>query len=218
MEDDDLKDYVDNPQETLQVELKSWLDLTGKVTRANIARHICALVNHGGGILVFGFKDDRSVDTSTPDLPSYTTDTFSGITKAYLSPPVQCIAREVVSSTGNRHIVVLVPIHGVTPVCAKAGGPHNSKGVPQGISSGTHYHRATRPESAPVNTEAAWRPILHRCVNEREALLSSLTALIRGTPALSPAPAVGANERLRGWHDTCHSHFLSVLGSGARQE
>ena len=62
----DLTDLVDNPRETLNIELKSWLDLSEGVNKANIARHIAALCNNGGGYLVFGFQDDFSVASDRP--------------------------------------------------------------------------------------------------------------------------------------------------------
>ena len=54
----DLNDLIEIPRETLEIELKKWLDLSEPVVRANIARHLAALANYGGGYLVFGFEDD----------------------------------------------------------------------------------------------------------------------------------------------------------------
>src|SRR5258708_166884 len=145
MADADLQDLVDNPIERLHVELKSWLDLKDKIVRANVARHICALSNHGGGYIVFGFSNDRTPDTVLPDVSRYTTDEFSGIAKRYLSPAPQCIAHEVISAGGQVHVVLWIPSHGPTPVCAVGSGPHDKAGAPQGIAAGVHYHRATGP-------------------------------------------------------------------------
>ena len=47
----DLNDLIDVPRETLEIELKEWLDLSEPVVRANIARHLAALANHGGAHL-----------------------------------------------------------------------------------------------------------------------------------------------------------------------
>jgi hypothetical protein len=40
------------PRETLDVEIKSWLDLNNHDHRALVARHVIALANHGGGTLI----------------------------------------------------------------------------------------------------------------------------------------------------------------------
>ena len=214
----DLQDRVDNPQETLEVELKRWLNLKDKLVRAKIARHICAIANHGGGYIVFGFNDDGSPDLSGPNYDHYSTDEFSGIAKAYLSPPPQCAARVVTSTAGQIHVVLWVPSHGSTPIMAIANGPHDERNRPQGIVAGWAYYRATGPESAPITTEAAWQSILHRCViNERETLLKHLTNVIR-----APVSAEGlhkATDRLRMWHDISHADYVKALKEvGTTQE
>ena len=53
----DLDDLINEPRETLDVEVKEWLDLTDNDHRAMIAKEIIALANHGGGFLVIGFKE-----------------------------------------------------------------------------------------------------------------------------------------------------------------
>ena len=56
----DLQDLVENPPEVLDVELKDWIDIANdSVAKADIARHLAALANHGGGYLLFGFHDNR---------------------------------------------------------------------------------------------------------------------------------------------------------------
>jgi hypothetical protein len=79
-----LADFLANPRETREVELKQWLDLTGPVNRGKVARHLMALANHGGGWLQFGFVEQ--VDGSftheriaCPDPARYSTDAVNGI-------------------------------------------------------------------------------------------------------------------------------------------
>jgi hypothetical protein len=45
----DFQELIDSPNETLGVEYKEWLDLNDSEARADLARHIAALANHGGG-------------------------------------------------------------------------------------------------------------------------------------------------------------------------
>ena len=61
-----LRDLIEFPMETLENEYKGWVDLDDKITQAKIARHLAALTNHGGGHLVFGFRDDLSPDPNRP--------------------------------------------------------------------------------------------------------------------------------------------------------
>jgi hypothetical protein len=63
----DLQDLIENPPEALNVELKDWIDIANdRVAQADLARHIAALANHGGGHLIFGFKDNREPNASSP--------------------------------------------------------------------------------------------------------------------------------------------------------
>lgn len=49
----ELQGIVDDPNETLATEYKSWLDLLDNPeARADTARHIAALANHGGGTIM----------------------------------------------------------------------------------------------------------------------------------------------------------------------
>ena len=53
-----LTDLVENPRETLDVELKDWLDLRGSQEhKAQLAKALLALANHGGGYLLIGFEE-----------------------------------------------------------------------------------------------------------------------------------------------------------------
>jgi hypothetical protein len=46
----DLQDLIEDPLEVLDVELKDWMDIANdRKVQANIARHLAALSNHGGG-------------------------------------------------------------------------------------------------------------------------------------------------------------------------
>lgn len=44
-----LVDLIELGNENLGIEYKSWMDLSERVAAANIARHIAALANFGGG-------------------------------------------------------------------------------------------------------------------------------------------------------------------------
>ncbi len=103
-------DLVDAPNETLSVEYKSWLDLSeNPEARADLARHICAIANHGGGVIVFGFNDDLTVAGPTP-FPNAVVnrDTIAGIVKKYLEPTIHCDVMNVTSSSGNTHPIIIV--------------------------------------------------------------------------------------------------------------
>jgi hypothetical protein len=53
----DAQDLVDAPCRALEIEYKSWRNLNHPEDRAELARDIAALANHGGGFIVFGFHE-----------------------------------------------------------------------------------------------------------------------------------------------------------------
>ena len=212
--DDDLKDLIENPRENEGIELKSWVDLDDKYQRAQLARHLGALANYGGGYLIFGFKDDLTRDENRPvSLEKYNRDTFTSIIKRYLTPAFQCEVLRVADSNDSEFPVIRVPGHGTTPIAAKASGPHDAKGRPWGIVEGTHYIRKPGPESAPIIGAAEWSPLISRCVrNDRDHLLSDIASLVQ-TPGPS---APSARQQLEQWHKTNETRFRELLSKSKK--
>lgn len=174
-----LEDLVNRRMEAPQIEYKRWMPLTQKEERANIARHICALANLGGGYLIFGFEDDGQPAEPYPDdLAAYGQDAINAIGERHLEPQPHCEVHYITAASGKVYPVVRVPAHGLVPVCAKRDGPHDSKGQPTGIRAGVHYIRVAGPRSVPIDSPGLWRDLLHRCVlSERATLLNSIGQL-----------------------------------------
>ena len=198
----ELRELVDAPLEKLEVEYKGWLDLGDRLTQAKVARHLCALSNHGGGYLVFGINDDGTTSGSRPEgVAGYDQDRLSGIVKQYLAPAFQVRMHEVRASSGILHPVVWVPPHGAVPVCSKRAGPDG-----KGISVGTHYTRGVGPASEPVTTADAWARIIRRCViHDRQSLLAAFEGALR-----PPVPAVDAESQHRRWHEAARAAFVAA--------
>jgi hypothetical protein len=205
----EVQDLLDNPREALHVELKEWVNLPDPVARAKTARHLCALANHGGGYLIFGFTDEGTPAGPPPaDLARYNRDGIASIIDRYLTPTFQCDAF-VVSRTagGDACVVVRVPSHGAVPVCAKANGPEVN-GKIEGIRKGQHYIRIPGPKSVAIETPEQWQALIHRCVmSDRENLLGSIGNLFRAHTVPTPPPEMP----LRAWHDAMRKRFLEQL-------
>lgn len=202
-----LQELIDNPNETLEVEHKSWLDLSDdNEARADLARHIAAIANHGGGSIVFGLDDVTMKFAGPNPFPkvNFNRDLISGIVKRYLEPTFQCDIQIIRSEIGNDHPIILVPPHGSAPICAKADGPQVN-GKPRGIAQGIYYTRKPGPESAPILTSTEWTPIIRRCaMHERTAILGAIDLALRGPAHPNPTSA----EALKAWHDAAHSIYL----------
>jgi hypothetical protein len=207
----ELQELVDSPNETLEVEYKEWLDLAGSnEARADLARHLAALANCGGGVIVFGITDAMKFAGDNPfPQGSVDRDLVAGIVKKYLEPTFQCDIQIVKSAAGNDHPVIIVPPHRAVPICAKAGGPVVD-GRPRGIVQGVHYTRKAGPESAPILTAAEWGPIIRRCaMHERSAILTAIDASLRGASSSTPSSA----EELKIWHDAVRPVYLRDIGA-----
>ena len=205
----DFADLVETPRENLEIECKAWIDLSDKVQRAKIARHLAALANHGGGYLLFGFNDDLTRDSRRPaDFRIYCRDTFSDIVRKYLTPRFQCEVTYVAAGSGDEFPVVRVPSHGTVPIVSVADGPIRKKGGPHGIRSGVYYVRKPGPESAPVLGAEDWGPIIRRCVlNDRDRLLSDFSVLMQQ----SEERKVAGPDRLAEWHRRSEARYLELL-------
>jgi hypothetical protein len=203
----ELQELVDAPNETLGVEYKSGLDLSNQEARADLARHIAAIANHGGGYIVFGFDDLTLQYVASPFAKAIDRDNISSIVKKYLEPTFQCDVVFVRSNAGNEHAIVSVPAHGATPICAKANGPMDGKRV-QGIVQGQYYLRKAGPESAPIVTAAEWSQVIRRCaMHDRAAILGALDAALRGGGRQAPT----GHETLKKWHEAAHAEFLNEV-------
>lgn len=53
----ELEGLLAEPRETMEIEVKEWLDLQENDHRALLAKEIIALANHGGGYIVVGFRE-----------------------------------------------------------------------------------------------------------------------------------------------------------------
>ena len=216
MEYPELQELVDVPRERLEAEYKAWPTLKDNEARAKLAKHLCALANHGGGFVVFGINDDMT-DAGPPPSGAgpYDRDTLSSIVERYLTPTFQVDVYEVRSAiTGTTHPVVWVPSHDAVPVCSARGGPQKD-GKPVGIAHATYYTRASGPKSVPISRPELWTPIIRRCVlHERQAFLAGLEPLLRapGRPVAEP------DAPLRRWHDAGHRKFLELAGSDDEAE
>jgi len=205
----DLNDLIEFPRENLEIELKEWLDLSESLVRANLARHLAALANHGGGYVIFGFKDDLTRDQKRPSsFDNYNRDTFTGIIKRYLTPTFQCEVLTIPDKNGEAFIAVRVPSHGRVPIAAKADGPQDDKGRVQGIQSSIYYIRKPGPESAPITSGEEWSALIRRCVlNDRDSLLRDIAGLVQPSTKVVPA----AQQRLVQWHREGEERFLQLL-------
>jgi hypothetical protein len=193
-----LADFLANPRETREVELKRWLDLSDAVNRGKVGRHLMALANHGGGWLQFGFNEQKDgtfvhEGVACPDRGRYSTDAVNAIVARHAQPRFHCETfwEECEEDCPGPHALIRVPGGHKLPIVCSHGGPDPS-GDPR---KGAVYDRLPGPESAAIVEANDWHDLLDRCMRERrDELVSNVTAAIELLGAQGLASAL-AGER-----------------------
>jgi predicted HTH transcriptional regulator len=214
-----LVELLDYPREDVDTEIKDWLPLESKPAQADLVRELIALANHGGGYLLFGFRDqDDGWPPSGPcpyPLKHYSQDAINNAIKTYAEPPFECPVDHLESSTGDVHVVVGVPGGYRVPIRSKRAGPDGSR-----LAVDTYYIRRPGAESAPPQSGREWDELLRRCLSaHREELLESFRNIIGIVGAGSDiAQALSAGEsaeaRLETWEQASLARLVERQGDG----
>ncbi len=180
-----LADLLRDPRETLDIELKEWLDIVGDGEhKATLAKALIALANHGGGYVVFGFAETgEGVMPAEPrpaNLSAYTPDTVNSVVSRFAEPPFHCDVRAVTSpETDLDHPIVSVPGGHRVPIRSKRSGPDERI-----IQANRYYIRRPGPSSEPPQSGQEWDALIGRCIgNAREDLLDRFRIIMAGGAA-----------------------------------
>jgi hypothetical protein len=180
----DLEYLFTGSGERVDVEHKAWMNVAEKAVRADLAQHIAALANHGGGYLVFGIENGtcRLLGPPPADHATVTQDRIAEIVRTYLDPPVQVHVRSV-EKDGVRYPVVQIESHKARPVIGKKGGETPKGEKPKGIVPGRIYIRAVGPSSTEIQTSEQWSELLDRCLLHRGDYLATIMRQSLSKPA-----------------------------------
>lgn len=190
---------VDNLQESLDVEVKNWLNgLREKGDKAKLAKEIIALANNGGGRIFIGFQDQKDnffpeAEPKEGELEAFTQDAIAEIVQRYVSPPCQCRV-EMVSRSGskNQHPVIIVPGNHRTPIFAAKGGPQG-----ESFNSGKVYIRRPGGCSEEARNQDDWEKLIDRLVKARQGdMLDSIREILNPSSEI-----LVKNDDLDSWHD-----------------
>jgi hypothetical protein len=207
----DLDELIREPRESLDVEVKEWLDLSGN-HRATLAKEIIALANHGGGHVVVGFAeqtDGRFVAATPPaTLADWSQDAVQAIVAKYIDPGIQCrIEHRTNPDTGVCHPIIIVPGGHRVPVRARAGTPDNRL-VPHRV-----YVRRAGPNSEEPKTAEEWDRLMERCLQNRKAeLLEAMRSIIAGVIPTTRRAEPSRIERLHAFEDQAIARWTALVG------
>jgi Putative DNA-binding domain len=194
-----LENLLRYPAETLEVEIKPYLDLSIDKDKADVAKELIALANHGGGYLIFGFDEDKSegkftVSPHPQNLKHYNQDFINGIIQKYADPAFHCYVHMVKHpDSDNVHPIVSVPGAHLIPIHAKRDGPNNEH-----IRKLACYIRRAGGLSEIPQNSGEWQALLQRCVRNNQAeLLNAIRGVVTGNVTINNQPS--DDERLDSW-------------------
>ncbi len=189
MNNAELDELIREPRESLDVEVKNWLDLSNADHRAIVAKEIIALANHGGGFLVIGFDEheDGSLhpSPSRPDtLTAWSQDGIQSIVSKYVDPVIQC--RVTHRGTDEaKHPIIIVPGGHRVPIRSRSGSPDGKLQVHR------IYIRRPGPASEEPRSAEEWDRFLERCLKNRQVeLVEAMRAILSGTLPSQPIPTL----------------------------
>jgi hypothetical protein len=202
-----LADFLADPRERLDVELKQWLDLGDRRVAGKMARHVMALANHGGGWLQFGFveNDDgqfvHETDHACPNEATYSSDAINSVVRRYAQPTFQCeTSWQSCDRCPGPHALIRVPGGHRVPIVCKRGGPEPNPDPRRGAV----YGRLSGPRSEALEDPDDWHRLLDSCLRERrDELLETIRTAISllGAQELRDVlgAATGSEDVLREW-------------------
>jgi len=171
LSEDELRNLLNAPRETLQVELKQWIDPASPEGSAKIAKGCMALRNNNGGFLVIGFDDDGNPDIANApgDVETdFHTDVVQGIVTQYSSEPFP-IEVQFGEKDGHLYPVIAVPSGVRTPVAAKRDLPFSGRML---IKHNAVYVRSLSSNNTVSSSEPRrgdWERLVQVCFDNREA-------------------------------------------------
>ena len=218
-----IEALVERPSETLDVELKTWLDLTQAADIAKTVRALLALRNRNGGLLMIGFNDKTHQPDPVPPgyLPKvvFHSDEVQLLVSKYAFDPFP-VAVDFVKRNGQDYPILIVESGVQYPVAVKSDLVHSGKSL---LRVGEVPFRTLRANGT-VSTAAArpgdWKEIMEICFQNREAdigafirrhLSAGSLPTILGTLAALPNPSPTLPERCEQLMETAFERFRAVL-------
>jgi hypothetical protein len=178
-----LEKLLQYPKEDLDKEYKNWLDLSNNEGKADLAKAIIALANHGGGYVVLGYEDDNSnlipAEPRPTNLNQYSQDAINEIIHRYADPVFHCECREVTHPESRlNYPIIIVPGGHTAPIRTKRAGPEGRH-----FNQNEYLIRRPGPRSESPQSAQEWNELINRCImNRRNDLLESLRSILTVAP------------------------------------
>lgn len=201
-----------DPKESMEVEIKGWLDLSSKEHAGTLAKAAIALANHGGGSIILGFDEDMATARFVPasgrpsDLRMYGQDAISAVIAKHAEPNFHCnvhIVKRV--ADGDDYPVIRVPPSTV-PVRSKVDSAAGS------IRANVYYVRRPGPKSEQPGSGQERESLIRRCVAaSRTEMLDAIRSILSGSSATASEPA--QTDSLDAWEASSRAAWLARVDS-----
>jgi predicted HTH transcriptional regulator len=170
-----IDDLVARPSESLNVEIKRWINPAEPEGQGKIIKAAFAIRNRNGGFLLIGFDDVTLLpdQTSAPSdvQTAFHLDVIQGLISRYASEPFE-IAVGFATRDGQKYPVVVVPEGVRTPVAVQRDLPDPRNSNRALIRKGELYFRTLASNGTPSTSLARasdWAAIIEICFENREA-------------------------------------------------
>jgi hypothetical protein len=173
-----FQDWLISPTETLDFEVKDWLNLNDAEARGSVAKAMIALENHGGGFLLIGFTEEKGRLIPNPQRPNgltqYGTDEINAIIKKCAEPSFHAhVTFQKHPETGCEFPIIHVAGLSKVPVRSCSATPNGT------LKQNVYYIRRPGPSSEAPIDGAEWDALIHRCVlKQRNEVINLLRSFI----------------------------------------
>jgi hypothetical protein len=170
----DLDQFLQAPRESLNIELKAWIDPSTPEGKAKIVKAAIALRNFDGGYLGIGISNEGIPLTSeAPENldEQFHQDTIQALITKHSSEPFE-ITVQFGNFQGIRFPFIVIPSGVRTPVAAKCRLQDLNSPPQDLVKQDTVYVRTLRANNTPSTAAALfsdWPQIMNVCFENREA-------------------------------------------------
>ena len=210
-DEDRISTLVNRPSESLNVELKTWLDPRSDEGKAKLIKAIFAIRNRNGGYIVIGFNDTtRLPDPCTFDeevAAVFHPDIVIGLVSKYAAIPFE-VSVAMRQRDEKWYPVIVIPEGARIPAIVKSD--LLGDGGKKLLLKGEVYFRTLRSNGTPssaILSAADWPDLLEICFENREADIGRfLRRHLAGIEGQAAARLLGADPK-----QTLRDRTFSVL-------
>ncbi|PTC29588.1 ATP-binding protein [Pseudomonas aylmerensis] len=169
-----LDEFLTAPRESLNIELKSWIDPTTAEGKAKIVKAAIALRNVNGGYLGIGISDEGNpLSELAPENidDRFHQDTIQALIARHSSESFE-VSVEFGTFNGIKFPFITIPSGVRTPVAAKLGINDPNNQAKELVKKDTVYVRTLAANHTPSSAAAQfsdWPQIMNICFDNREA-------------------------------------------------